>query len=84
MRRLEGLETRERPPTLVDIGMFVELIGMDSQYILIGQRSVELGSDEAALLDNYRNSSPGNKAVLRKVGAALEKQVDDEGDAHCA
>lgn len=53
-------------------------LGMDVSYIMMGKRSQSLlRPDEAALLDNYRNSNRDNKAVLRKVGAALEKQVDD-------
>lgn len=53
--------------------------GADVLYILTGQRAAGLlQPDEAALLDNYRHSSPDNQAVLRKVGAALEKQSGDE------
>lgn len=73
--RVKGLETRERPPTLVDIVAFTKLFGMDSQYILIGER--RLARDEAALVDNYRNSTPDSQATIRKISAALEKQIDD-------
>lgn len=51
--------------------------GIDIQYVLTGDASRPIKPDEAALLDHYRNSSSDNKAVLRKVGAALEKQIDD-------
>lgn len=56
-------------------------LGFDINYVLLGQASKPpLKNDEAALLDNYRNSTPDNQAVLRKVGAALEKQIDDDGE----
>lgn len=59
-------------------------LGFDVDYVLFGQASKPvLKPDEAALLDNYRNSTPDNQAVLRKVGAALEKQIDDDGEV-CA
>lgn len=57
-------------------------LGIDIQYVITGAKSA-LSKDESALLDNYRNSTPDNQAVLRKVGAALEKQVDDS-DEQCA
>lgn len=58
--------------------------GFDVNYVLLGQfANPPLKPDEAALLDSYRNSTPEGQASLRKTGAALEKQVDDEGDAHC-
>lgn len=54
------------------------VIGADVLFVITGQRTVTaLAPDEAALLDNYRNATPNNRAVLRKVGAALEKQIDD-------
>lgn len=59
-------------------------IGADVQYILTGQRSASAASlapDEAALLDNYRHSSPEHKASLRTVGAALAKPQVNDGDA---
>lgn len=54
--------------------------GIDIQYVLTGNAARQIKPDEAALLDNYRNSTPDNQAVLRKVGAALEKQIDDDGE----
>lgn len=74
--RLKGLETRDTPPKLEDIGALAKLFGMDSQYILIGQRFV--ATDEAALLDNYRSLSPDNKTVLGKTIDSIKKQVDDD------
>lgn len=55
-------------------------LGFDVMYILLNRRELVPKPDEAALLDNYRNSTPDNQAVLRKVGAALEKQIDDDGE----
>lgn len=48
-----------------------------------GNSASPLSPDEAALLDNYRNSTPENQETLRKTGAALEKQEPDDG-AQCA
>ena len=76
-RTIISYENNESPPKLLKLTLFHGL-GADIGYILTGQRSViDLAPDEAALLDNYRNSTADNQAVLRKVGAALEKQVDD-------
>ncbi|MDP3637149.1 MAG: helix-turn-helix transcriptional regulator [Azonexus sp.] len=73
-------ENGERSPDATYLEAFARL-GADVGYILTGVRSTcVLAPDEAALLDNYRNSTPDNQAVLRKVGAALEKQVDDDGE----
>lgn len=78
--RVKNIEVgRGKNPDTTTIGG-LGVIGMDVSYILIGKRSKPpLKNDEAALLDNYRNSTPDNQAVLRKVGAALEKQIDDDG-----
>lgn len=50
-------------------------IGADVLYILTGQRTPNaeqtLAPDEAALLDNYRNTTPERKASLREVGVAF-------------
>lgn len=73
-------ESGERSPDSEYLQAFA-MLGADVLYILTGHRAVgALKPDEAALLDNYRHSSPGNQAVLRKVGAALEKQLDDDGE----
>lgn len=58
--------------------------GMDIQYILLGKKVSILKSDEAALLDNYRNTTPERKASLREVGAAFaEPSIDSKtGTSH--
>lgn len=73
-------ESGERSPDANYLEAFAKQ-GADVGFILTGVRSAGvLSPDEAALLDNYRNSSSTNKTVLRKVGAALEKQIDDDGE----
>lgn len=44
----------------------------------------ELTPDQVAMLDNYDNCTPEGQATLRETGAALEKPVGDDGEAHCA
>lgn len=44
----------------------------------------ELTPDQVAMLDNYDNCTPEGQATLRETGAALEKPVNDDGEAHCA
>lgn len=39
-----------------------------------------LSPDEQALLDNYRSLTPDKKTTLDKISAALEKQIDDDGE----
>lgn len=61
----------------------VAAIGVDVQYIITGQRSsasAGLAPDEAALVDNYRHSSPEHKASLRTISAALAKPQVKKGD----
>lgn len=52
-------------------------LGFDVMYILLKRRELVPKPDEAALIDNYRNSSPDNQAVLRKVGSALAEQDEE-------
>lgn len=50
--------------------------GIDIQYVLTG-KPARVDMQESALLDNYRNSTPDSQAIIRKIGAALEKQDED-------
>lgn len=71
------------------------LAGVDVQYVLTGQRApavnepgagyvVEpLKPDEAALLDNYRHSSPEAQAALRATSDALAQQLKPKGKKSC-
>lgn len=77
-QRIKSIEqgTGRYPDTTVIASLGV--CGMDVSYILVGKRTQPLlRPDEAALVENYRNTSAENRKVLRKIGAALEKQVDD-------
>jgi len=49
--------------------------GVDVMYVLTGQRSGALNSEEAALLDNYRHSSPDSQRILRETSATFAKPV---------
>lgn len=52
--------------------------GLDMLYVLTGQRGVDtvgrLSAEEAALVDNYRASSPEHQASLRAVGDSFAQQ----------
>lgn len=50
-------------------------LGMDINYILGGQRTIELSAEERALLDNYRAASAVNKDHLKAVSAALAQST---------
>ncbi|WP_150559330.1 helix-turn-helix domain-containing protein [Pandoraea bronchicola] len=51
--------------------------GVDALYVLTGARSktvdASLTWEEQALLDNYRHSTPDDRAVIRRMGLALSK-----------
>lgn len=47
--------------------------GFDVGYVL---GISALKTDEAALLDNYRNATPAGQASLREVGAAFAQQAE--------
>lgn len=82
-RTIISYENGDSPPKLDKLILFAAK-GADVGYILSGRCSLgTLESDEAALLNNYRNSSDTNKSILRKVSAALEKQGDEDGE-QCA
>ena len=54
--------------------------GVDVLYVITGQRSQPVSTptlkpDEAALLDNYRNSPAEGKAAIRTTSAAFAQQV---------
>lgn len=49
--------------------------GGDVVFVITGQRTVtELAPDEAALLDNYRNTPPARRSTLQEVSAAFAEQ----------
>lgn len=76
-------EADERSPDAAYLAA-VAAIGVDVQYIITGQRSsasAGLAPDEAALVDNYRHSSPEHKASLRTISAALAKPPLSDGEA---
>ncbi|WP_186764379.1 transcriptional regulator [Pistricoccus aurantiacus] len=53
--------------------------GVDVLYVLTGQRSTSetgLAQDEAALLDNYRKTSPERRASLEEVGRAFASSTE--------
>lgn len=54
--------------------------GVDVLYVITGQRSQPVSAptlkpDEAALLDNYRNSPAEGKAAIRTTSAAFAQSV---------
>jgi len=68
----------ENDRTMPKAGELVRLAaaGVDVTYVLSGQRSGGmLNPEEAALVDNYRNSSPDSQRILRETGAALAQPV---------
>lgn len=79
-QRLRAIERGTgRPPSIVLIGSMGNS-GMDIKYILLGERSITLKQDEAALLDSYQNTTPERKASLREVSSAFAKprMIDNE------
>ena len=79
-RTIISYESNKSPPKLSKLILFASL-GADVGYIITGQKTTgAMTPDETSLIDNYRNSTLGNRSVLRKVGAALEKQIDDDGE----
>lgn len=75
-RTIVTYESDATPPKLAKLLLFTDC-GADLLYILTGEHSsgIEriLTPDEAALLDNYRNSSPQRQASLREVGFAFSE-----------
>lgn len=50
-------------------------LGIDVVFVLTGQRASPLTPEEAALLDNYRNSPPEAQAAIRSTGAAFAQHL---------
>ncbi|EON15010.1 helix-turn-helix domain-containing protein [Pandoraea sp. SD6-2] len=69
-------ESGKTSPTAEVLAVLTE-VGVDALYVLTGTRSVQVKSaltwEEQALLENYRHSSPGDQAVIRRMGLALSK-----------
>jgi transcriptional regulator with XRE-family HTH domain len=67
-------EKGERTPDGLYLVAFAAA-GGDVMYVLTGQRGAQvapsLAPDEAALLDNYRNSPPAGRDALKATSAAL-------------
>lgn len=64
-------ETGKHPPHAAYLAA-VAAAGVDVLYVITGQRGGPmLRPDEAALLDNYRNSPEEKRAAIREVGAAF-------------
>lgn len=58
--------------------------GVDVLYVLTGQRSIReagLAPDEAALINNYRHSSPERRASLDEVGRAFASASEKNSKA---
>lgn len=56
--------------------------GIDLNYVFTGIKMPRLAADEAALLDNYRNTMPKGQASLQEVGTAFaepEIALDADG-----
>lgn len=78
-------EKGERSPD-ANYLLAIGAVGADVQYILTGRRTTHMDEpragyvveplkpDEAALLDNYRHSSPEARAALRATSDALAQQ----------
>ncbi len=68
-------EAGERMPDAIFITRINVALGIDPIWLLTGQRTaqsaVSLAPDEAALLDNYRNSPPAGRDALKATSAAL-------------
>lgn len=74
-------ESGNTSPTAVQLAKFAGA-EVDVLYVVTGQRSVAavptLAPDEAALLDNYRNSPKEARDALKATSAALAKSVGSE------
>jgi hypothetical protein len=74
MRSQRNYEKNERSPDAAYLSA-IATAGADVLYILTGQRSFtpppSLLPDEAALLDNYRNSPKSARDAMKATSAAL-------------
>jgi transcriptional regulator with XRE-family HTH domain len=80
-REMWGKYERGQASPGADVLQAFAAAGADIRYILTGHlvaaqpgRPYGLSPDEAALLDNYRHSSPEAQAALRAMGAALRNR----------
>ena len=81
VRALEtGTNAQNKPLTWDELAGLATL-GVDVQYVLIGQRSHVLSQEEQRLVDNYRASGEEGKRSLRSVGNAFAKSRLDDDDA---
>lgn len=71
---VHNYEAGKRSPDADFISAFGE-IGADVLFVITGKRTVTaLAPDEAALLDNYRNTPPARRSTLQEVSAAFAEQ----------
>lgn len=88
-RTLIDWEKGVSSPTAVQLSALAG-IGVDVLFVLTGNRSSALlvsepspsyavNKEEAALLDNYRHSSPEGKAVIEAAGVAVAKRAKSAG-----
>lgn len=76
-------ESDERSPK-ADYLAALGKANVDVLYVLTGQRSMSessLNPEEAALIDNYRHSSPERRASLSEVGKAFASATEQNGKA---
>lgn len=84
MRSQRNYEKGDRQPDASYLAA-VSAAGADVLYILTGQRSGAaaptpvLKPEEAALLDNYRHSSPEGKKAIKATSDALAKPSSGSG-----
>lgn len=75
-RRLRAIENDAgKPLTAVQLAAMA-VAGLDVPYVLTGTKSAQLKPEEAAIVDNYRNSTPAGQASLREVGTAFAQQAE--------
>lgn len=82
MRSQRNYEKDERLPDAAYLAATAQ-VGADVLYILTGERSFTpppaLKPDEAALLDNYRNSPKEAQDALKATSAALAQSITKKG-----
>ena len=84
MRSQRNYEKGDRQPDASYLAA-VSAAGADVLYILTGQRSGAVATapvlkpEEAALLDNYRHSSPEGKKAIKATSDALAKPSSGSG-----
>lgn len=84
MRSQRNYEKGDRQPDASYLAA-VSAAGADVLYILTGQRSGAVATapvlkpEEAALLDNYRHSSPEGKKAIKATSDALAKPSSGNG-----